>query len=195
LGDFGAIGCTRRVGPRRVVRGFEDGAQLTGFVVQAIQFGTASDIAFDEDKQPVLGFIGFLDRDPQFGNELRPGAGSATGVIIGGHAATRFGELPNYFQSDRITWECSEELAEADRKTPGAIPQFLRALVHARSRSTPHTIEKCPGNYPRASTIGRKCNEKGRQVGQFQQFPNSKFQIPKSQILKSSNPQILKSRG
>jgi hypothetical protein len=111
---------------------------IEGFGI--FHLGAAADIAFGKDKQPVLGFIGFL--------------------------------------SHRIAWHRSEEPAEARRKTPGSIPQFLRALVHARSRSTPHTVDKCPGNYPRASMIGRKCSEQGRQVGQFQQIPNPKSSNP-----------------
>jgi hypothetical protein len=52
----------------------------------------------------VLGFIGLLDRDAQFGDELRAGAGAATGVIIGGNAAARFGELSDNLESYRIAW-------------------------------------------------------------------------------------------
>ena len=133
---------TRSVGPCGGVRGFEDGAQLPGFVVQPVQRGTASDIAFDEDEQPVFGFVGFLNRDAQLGDELRPGTGAATRMIIGGHAAAGFGELSDDFESYRITWQCSQESAEADCESPGTIPQFLRPLIHGLSRSTLHTIKK-----------------------------------------------------
>jgi len=133
---------TRSVGPCGVVRGFEDGAQLPGFVVQPVQLYTASDIAFDEDKQPVFGFVGFLNRDAQLGDELRPGTSAATRVIIGGNAAAGFGELSDDFESYRITWQCSQESAEADRESPGTIPQFLRPIVHGYRGSTLHTIKK-----------------------------------------------------
>ena len=157
----------------------ENGTQLTRFIVQGVQFGATSDVAFDEDQQPVLGFIGFLDCDAQLGNELGPGPGAATGGIIGGNAAARFGELPHYLHSYKIAWQCSEESAEADSKSPGTIAQFLRPLVHALARSTRHTIEKSPEITDVVAVIGRKCNEKGLRIGQFQQLKNPQIPNPK----------------
>ena len=159
---------------------FEDGAQLTGFVVQAVQLGTGPNLAFDQDQQPVLGFIGFLNRDAQFGDELCPGAGTAPRVIIGGNAAIGLGELSDDFESYRIAWQCSQEPAEADRESPGTIPQFLRSLVHALVGSTPRSIVKSPKNQRVAAMSDRNAMWNRQEIRQIQQSPN-----PNPQILKS----------
>jgi hypothetical protein len=56
---------TRVIHRRSVVQGFEDGAQLTGLVVESVQLRPATDAAFDEDEKPVLRFVGFLNSNPQ----------------------------------------------------------------------------------------------------------------------------------
>jgi len=65
------------------VRCFENGAQFARLVVEGVELGTDSNVAFDEDFQPVFGLVRFLDRTAQFGDELSSTSGTATRVIIG----------------------------------------------------------------------------------------------------------------
>ena len=66
----GALRVTLIVGSGRIVRRFEDCAQFARLIIEGVELGSDSDIAFDEDSQPVFGLVRFLDRNAQFGNEL-----------------------------------------------------------------------------------------------------------------------------
>jgi hypothetical protein len=68
------------VGSGRIVRRFEDCAQFARLVIEDVELGPDSDVAFEEDSQPVFGLVRFLDRNAQFGNELGARSGAAAGV-------------------------------------------------------------------------------------------------------------------
>ena len=52
----------------RIVGCFEDRPQLTRFVIQVLDLRAGRDLAFDQNEQPVLGFVGFFDNNAQLGD-------------------------------------------------------------------------------------------------------------------------------